>query len=79
MDYLLNVKDLDKSYKDSEFTLSDLNLTIRPGEVVGLVGKNGSGKSTLINTLVGNRFPSSGEIEFLIKKQHLRMTSIKNI
>lgn len=53
MDYLLNVKDLNKSYKDSEFTLSGLNLTIRPGEVVGLVGKNGSGKSTLINTLVG--------------------------
>ena len=68
MDYLLNVKDLDKSYKDSEFTLSDLNLTIRPGEVVGLVGKNGSGKSTLINTLVGNRFPSPGEIEFFDQK-----------
>ncbi|MCY1585365.1 ABC transporter ATP-binding protein [Staphylococcus pettenkoferi] len=68
MDYLLNVKDLNKSYKDSEFTLSGLNLTIRPGEVVGLVGKNGSGKSTLINTLVGNRFPSSGEIEFFDQK-----------
>ena len=68
MDYLLNVKDLNKSYKDSEFTLSDLNLTIRPGEVVGLVGKNGSGKSTLINTLVGNRFPSSGDIEFFDQK-----------
>ncbi len=68
MDYLLNVKDLNKSYKDSEFTLSGLNLTIRPGEVVGLVGKNGSGKSTLINTLVGNRFPSSGDIEFFDQK-----------
>ncbi|CAM3119012.1 ABC transporter ATP-binding protein [Staphylococcus argensis] len=68
MDYLLNVKDLNKSYKNSEFTLSDLNLTIRPGEVVGLIGKNGSGKSTLINTLVGNRFPSSGEIEFFDQK-----------
>lgn len=68
MDYLLNVKDLNKSYKESEFTLSGLNLTIRPGEVVGLVGKNGSGKSTLINTLVGNRFPSSGEIEFFDQK-----------
>lgn len=68
MDYLLNVKDLNKSYKDSEFTLSSLNLTIRTGEVVGIVGKNGSGKSTLINTLVGNRFPSSGEIEFFDQK-----------
>lgn len=68
MDYLLNVKDLNKSYKDSEFTLSGLNLTIRPGEVVGLVGENGSGKSTLINTLVGNRFPSSGDIEFFDQK-----------
>ena len=36
--------------------------------MVGLVGKNGSGKSTLINTLVGNRFPSSGDIEFFDQK-----------
>lgn len=64
MDYLLDIKHLNKSYKKSEFKLTDISLSIKPNEVVGLIGKNGSGKSTLINTLVGNRFKDSGDIHF---------------
>lgn len=64
MTYLLNVQNLSKSYADSDFNLNQINLTIEPHTVVGLIGKNGSGKSTLINTLVGNRFADSGEIQF---------------
>src|SRR5699024_11495127 len=62
--YLINVQNLSKSYADSDFNLNQINLTIEPHTVVGLIGKNGSGKSTLINTLVGNRFEDSGEIQF---------------
>ncbi|MCE0455923.1 MULTISPECIES: ABC transporter ATP-binding protein [Staphylococcus] len=64
MEHLLQVQDLSKSYKKSNFHLKDISLTLKPGEVIGLIGKNGSGKSTLINTLVGNRFKDSGEISF---------------
>lgn len=64
MEQILNVQDLNKSYKDSEFRLSNINLSITPQEVVGLIGKNGSGKSTLINTLVGNRHKDTGDIYF---------------
>lgn len=64
MEHLLQVQDLNKSYKKSNFHLKDISLTLQPGEVIGLIGKNGSGKSTLINTLVGNRFKDSGEISF---------------
>lgn len=64
MEHLLQVQDLNKSYKKSNFLLKDISLTLQPGEVIGLIGKNGSGKSTLINTLVGNRFKDSGEISF---------------
>lgn len=64
MEHLLQVQDLNKSYKKSNFHLKDISLTLKPGEVIGLIGKNGSGKSTLINTLVGNRFKDSGEISF---------------
>lgn len=60
----MQVQDLNKSYKKSNFHLKDISLTLQPGEVIGLIGKNGSGKSTLINTLVGNRFKDSGEISF---------------
>ncbi len=63
MEHLLNVHNLNKSYDKAEFKLSDISLSIKPKEVVGLIGKNGSGKSTLINTLVGNRFKDSGEIQ----------------
>lgn len=64
MEHLLQVQDLNKSYKKSNFHLKDSSLTLQPGEIIGLIGKNGSGKSTLINTLVGNRFKDSGEISF---------------
>ena len=64
MEQLLTVNDLNKSYKKSEFQLSNISFYIDPQEVVGLIGKNGSGKSTLINTLVGNRFKDSGSIKF---------------
>ncbi|MCD8863828.1 MULTISPECIES: ABC transporter ATP-binding protein [Staphylococcus] len=64
MAQLLTVHELNKSYKKSEFQLSNISFSINPQEVVALIGKNGSGKSTLINTLVGNRFKDSGSIQF---------------
>ena len=67
MEHLLQVQHLNKSYKKSNFNLNDISFTLKPGEVIGLIGKNGSGKSTLINTLVGNRFKDSGEISFFDK------------
>ncbi|MCD8841255.1 ABC transporter ATP-binding protein [Staphylococcus arlettae] len=64
MAQLLTVHELNKSYKKSEFQLSNISFSINPQEVVALIGKNGSGKSTLINTLVGNRFKDIGSIQF---------------
>lgn len=42
--------------------LSDVSLTIEPGEVVGLMGDNGAGKSTLVKVIAGNFAPSAGEL-----------------
>jgi simple sugar transport system ATP-binding protein len=42
--------------------LSDVSLSIEPGEVVGLMGDNGAGKSTLVKVIAGNFAPTSGEI-----------------
>jgi ABC superfamily ATP binding cassette transporter, ABC protein len=68
MENLLEVQQLNKSYKNSEFQLTDITFSVKPGEVVGLIGKNGSGKSTLINTLVGNRHKDNGSLKFFDKE-----------
>ncbi len=48
-----------KADKESR-VLKDLTLTVRRGEVVGVVGRNGSGKSTLMRLLVGAYLPDVG-------------------
>ncbi|MFC8345025.1 ABC transporter ATP-binding protein [Streptomyces sp. NPDC057280] len=42
--------------------LTDITLTLTPGETVALMGRNGAGKSTLLNTLVGLIAPTSGGV-----------------
>ncbi len=48
--------------------LHDVNLTIREGEMVALLGQSGSGKSTLMNLIGGLDVPTSGEYYFDGKK-----------
>jgi len=57
----LEVRDLSKSYSGVH-ALKGVSLTLRPGEVLGLVGENGSGKSTMLKVIAGRVEPSAGEI-----------------
>ena len=55
---------LPKYQKHGEFSaIEDLNLEIKKGEVLGILGKNGAGKSTLLKMITGVVGPSSGKIE----------------
>jgi iron complex transport system ATP-binding protein len=48
--------------KTSNTIFTDLNLTCKRGEIIGLIGKNGSGKSTLLKSLAGLLKPLNGNI-----------------
>ncbi|MFW0754187.1 AAA-associated domain-containing protein [Pseudomonas sp. H11T01] len=50
--------------KDELQVLSDVDLTLREGEIVGMLGRSGSGKSTLLRIIAGLIPPSSGEVRY---------------
>ena len=51
-EFVLEMKHITKQY-GSNTVLSDVSLSVRPGEIHALLGENGAGKSTLMNTLFG--------------------------
>jgi len=53
---------VDFSYEAGKPLLQDFNLTIRPGEKVGLIGRSGAGKSTIVNLLLRFYEPQNGTI-----------------
>ena len=48
----IELRDVSFGYSDAEEVLHNINLTIQPGEFIGLVGHSGVGKSTLINLIM---------------------------
>ena len=60
---LLNVKDLQAGYGNVH-VLFDGNISVEPGELVGIVGPNGAGKSTFLGAIAGAVKTSHGTIEF---------------
>ena len=51
-----------KYQSDTDFIFKSLNLKIKKGETIGLVGSSGSGKSTFVDILIGLINPSSGNL-----------------
>ena len=58
----INIKNLKFSYPGSLPLYNNLNLEIKKGEAIGIIGESGTGKSTLANLLVGLAEASDGEI-----------------
>ena len=52
-----------KSYHKKFYATKNLNLEIKKGEILGIVGKNGSGKSTLLKLITGVLVPDEGSIK----------------
>jgi branched-chain amino acid transport system ATP-binding protein len=60
---LLALKDIDAGY-DASSILRSVNLEVREGEVVALLGRNGAGKTTTLRTIMGVLKPTRGAITF---------------
>src|SRR5476649_75669 len=64
---ILNVKGVCRGFKKSQgdlLVLDDVNLSLREGEIVGLLGRSGSGKSTLLRIIAGLIEPTTGDVTY---------------
>ena len=74
----INLKNVHFKYDNSEnYTLRNINLSIRKGEKIAIIGSTGSGKSTLVDLIMGLIEPTSGKI--IIDNQELNYNFKKNI
>ncbi len=60
---MLKLNNVTVSFED-DIILQDINLTIKKGEVVSIIGPSGSGKSTLVRTMNHMVIPSKGDVYF---------------
>lgn len=60
---MLKIEHLSKQFAGNDFySLKDVSLDIKKGEIVGLIGKNGAGKSTLMKLIAKSQRPTEGKI-----------------
>ncbi len=70
------VKNLSFSYNATAYVLKDLNLTVKKGEMVGLIGPSGAGKTTLVDIFLRLFSPGSGEIS--VDEKNINDINIKS-
>ncbi len=69
METTISIKSLSVSYEE-KIVLKDVNLSIFPGRITGIVGPNGAGKSTLYKAILGLLEPNTGSISIQGRKVH---------
>ncbi len=76
----IQVKNLTKTFPGMEKpALEDINATLRPGIITGLVGPDAAGKTTLIRLMAGLLLPTTGHIKMLGFDTHMDASSIHDI
>ncbi|WP_043284879.1 ABC transporter ATP-binding protein [Paraburkholderia oxyphila] len=70
---ILDVQHVSRGFDKNQselLVLDDVNLSLREGEIVGLLGRSGSGKSTLLRIIAGLIRPTSGDVTYMGKGLH---------
>ncbi len=75
---IVQVKDLEKTYKNGLKALNGLSLEVREGEIFGLLGPNGSGKTTTINCILQLLSYDAGSIQLFDEPMTATSTAIKS-
>jgi energy-coupling factor transport system ATP-binding protein len=78
-DIIMSIKGLSYSYDGTTDAISDINLDVRKGEVLGIAGASGCGKTTLISHLNAIIRPQKGDIEIKTKDKVLRCSNKKDM
>ena len=58
----VEVRGLDKTYRNGTQANRDISLAVRRGELLGILGPNGAGKTTLVRQITTELVPTSGEV-----------------
>ena len=61
---LVSTNKVEKSYGYSSFSIGPIDMELKQGEILGLVGENGNGKTTLLRLLCGELYPTDGKLNY---------------
>lgn len=64
-DHPIALTGVEARYGDGPAALADVDLSVRRGEIFGMIGESGAGKSTLLNLLTGDLAPTRGDVRVL--------------
>jgi len=78
MSTILEINNLNKQYKNSDFRLKDVSMTIPSGSIMGFVGENGAGKSTTIGCILNTLVRDSGTVKIFGREMTDDSTDIRD-
>jgi cell division transport system ATP-binding protein len=70
---MIEANNVSLTYSDGTIALKEVNLDIKPGELVYISGSSGSGKTSLLKLLIGMEYPTGGTLNVMnqsMKKSH---------
>ena len=78
MDYIMQTDKLTKTYGKKD-ACKDISISIRKGEIYGLIGRNGAGKTTIMRMISGLSKPTSGSYSLFGKTGMAMQKELRNV